>query len=87
LDVEEESPPPPYPPPPPPPPPTETQANLSDAQQIGRKGGLQLTTEASTFHITPGGAIILWLVLVGVFLMLLPRIFRNKRARREVRSD
>lgn len=48
---------------------------------------MKLAQESSVFQITPGKAIILWLVLVGVFLMLLPRIFRNKRARSGQRSD
>lgn len=42
---------------------------------------------ATTFQITPGKAIVLWLALVGVFLMLLPRMIRHKRARSGQRSD
>jgi hypothetical protein len=37
--------------------------------------------------MTPGKAVLLWLALVGVFLMLLPRLWRNKRARLRQRSD
>lgn len=32
-------------------------------------------------------AVVLWLVLVGVFLLVLPHIFRQKRARSGQRSD
>jgi hypothetical protein len=59
----------------------------TDAEQLGRKAGMKLAHESTAFQITPGKAVILWLVLVGVFLMLLPRIFRNKRARSGQRSD
>jgi len=83
-------PPPPYPPPPPPPSPVAAAEDTAaaDAAQMGRKGGFWLGMDSSsTFQMTPGKAVVLWLALVGVFLMLLPRIFRQKRARSGQRSD
>ena len=65
----------------------DAAAAAADAAQMGRKGGLKLGAESGTFQITPVKAVVLWLALVGVFLMLLPRLFRNKRARSGQRSD
>lgn len=90
LQEAEPSPPPPYPPPPAPPPPALPDTT-SDAEQLGRKAGLRVGTQESagrtSFQITPGMAVVLWLVLVGVFLLLLPHVFRQKRARSGQRSD
>lgn len=66
----------------------------ADVLAVGRRGGAAMHGAAhladagsSTFQITPGKAIMLWLALVGVFLMLLPRLIRQKRARSGQRSD
>lgn len=88
LQAAEPSPPPPYPPPPPPESPAVREPDAAtDAEQLGRKAGMKLAQESTAFQITPEKAVILWLVSAGVFLMLLPRIFRNKRARSGQRSD
>lgn len=95
-------PPPPFPPPPPPPAPASVTAagagggaNAGAGSQLGRKSGLPHAharllggdPAASAWQMTPGKAVLLWLALVGVFLMLLPRLWRNKRARLRQRSD
>jgi hypothetical protein len=51
---------------------------------------LRLGEDAGTVRggkVTTGKALILWLGLVAVFLLVLPQLYRRKRARSGQRSD
>jgi hypothetical protein len=51
---------------------------------------LRLGEDAGTVQgikITTGKALILWLALVAVFLLVLPQLYRRKRARSRERND
>jgi hypothetical protein len=51
---------------------------------------LRLGEDAGTVRgvkVTTGRALILWLCLVAVFLLVLPQLYRRKRARSGQRSD
>jgi hypothetical protein len=54
------------------------KVRLRLGEDSGSAGGIKVTT---------GKALILWLCLVAVFLLVLPQLYRRKRARSGQRSD